>query len=82
MYLTLDIDHDEDGVVADVLYYQPAYNGKIQCNTWQAWNATAGLWYYFNDPVFASPGKPLAHYSLNYSQAAIVHDGSGSVASA
>ncbi len=78
VYVALDIDHDEDGVADDVLYYQPAFNGRIQCNTWQEWNATVGLWYSLNDPVFAPPGRPLAHYILEHPQAAIVHDASGS----
>ncbi len=78
VYVALDIDHDEDGVVDDVIYYQPAFNGRIRCNTWQEWNATVGLWYSLNDPVFAAPGRPLAHYVLEHPQAAIVHDASGS----
>ncbi len=62
VYVALDIDRDEDGVADDVIYYQPAFNGRIRCNTWQEWNATVGLWYSLNDPVFAPPGRPLAHY--------------------
>lgn len=62
----------------DVIYYQPAFNGRIRCNTWQEWNATVGLWYSLSDPVFAAPGRSLAHYLLEHPLAAIVHDGSGS----
>ena len=78
VYVALDIDHDENGTVDDVIYYQPAFNGRIRCNTWQEWNATVGLWYSLSDPVFAAPGRPLAHYLLEHPLAAIVHDGSGS----
>ena len=79
VYVALDIDHDEDGVADDVLYYQPAFNGRIQCNTWQEWNATVGLWYSLNDPVFAPPGRAIGSlHSGAPPRQPSSHDASGS----
>ena len=72
--LTMSVDSDNDGVADDLLIFDPAFNGDIFCETWQQWPATAGLWYSPKGGTFAAPGRPLAHYVVEYPRATVVTD--------
>ncbi|MDQ4123030.1 MAG: FG-GAP-like repeat-containing protein, partial [Acidobacteriota bacterium] len=90
-YIILHVDHDNDpGTAADLLFFEPVYQGSTffpsnpqgppTAGTWQNWNALTGGWWSVNGYAEAGPGtsvKTLAQYVAAFPNARIVNTGSG-----
>lgn len=72
-YVGLDVDSDGDFIADDMLMFDPAVNGTIQCDTWQQWSTYGGATPWFS----SSDKKPtsLAVYLAAHPNATIVWGG-------
>jgi hypothetical protein len=89
-YLILNIDHNNDGVQDDLLFFEPEYqNGytmnvptqaDLTLNTWQTWNALTGGWYSINGFAGMNPAagvRDLATYLAVFPNSRILNSGTG-----
>ncbi|MBP2017534.1 hypothetical protein J2Z79_000917 [Symbiobacterium terraclitae] len=91
-YIILQIDHDGDGDVDDLLFFEPGFQtpgsgnpnlpdqGLPVLNTWQDWNALAGGWWSENGIGGLTPGTgvgPLSQYLAAEPDSTIVNSASG-----
>jgi hypothetical protein len=90
-YVLLNVDLNDDGIVDDQLFFEPAYQvpafnpalpdqGALQTGAWQRWNALAGGWWSLNGLGGLNPGggvKPLATYIAANPAARIINDSTG-----
>lgn len=61
-YTYLSIDQNRDGVVDDVIVYEPTFNGNVLQNTWQHWQADQGRWHSARNTELFTLGEYLARY--------------------
>jgi hypothetical protein len=80
------VDHNQDGVIDDQLFFQPAFQqpatgnvacpdqGPVRLNAWQGWTPSDGCWWNANGD-FGSPGhgvRPLAEYVVAHPNARVI----------
>jgi hypothetical protein len=74
-YLDLYVDFNNDGAKDDTITFEPVYNGTVQKNVWQQWNALGGQWW--SDVLGGPPPLfTLATYEASHPNATIL-GGSG-----
>jgi hypothetical protein len=85
-YLTIWLDTTGDGIRDDRLWFEPAYseahagNGNpnpqpdVALNTWQTWDALAGMWYSDNHAGAGSNAITLGAYLALEPDATIIND--------
>ncbi len=93
-YVILNLDHDGDLVLDDLLFFEPeysngVYNGSIPAQpavavgVWQTWNALGGGWWSAFFPGVAGPGadvETIATYLVTFPNATIMNSsGNGGV---
>lgn len=87
-YIILNVDYDSDGILDDLLFFEPVYQdatffpsnpqGPLTLNTWQTWDALNGGWWSVNGTAGATPGtgvKPLSDIIAAEPAATIVNSG-------